>query len=115
MKEIISKAELVAYCGLYCGACRSYLRGRCPGCHDNSKAAWCTVRTCCIDRNYSSCADCREFEDPRECKKYNNIVSKIVGFVLRSDRAACIMQIKNMGIPDHADTMARQKKQTIRK
>jgi len=38
MKTITSNAELVAYCGLYCGACGAYLKGRCPGCHENKKA-----------------------------------------------------------------------------
>lgn len=115
MKDIVSNVELVAYCGLYFGACGFYLRDRCPGCHDNNKASWCKVRICCLEHSYSSCADCGEFENPGECKKYNNLVSKIVGFVLRSDRAACVMQIKKMGIQGHADLMARQKKQTIKR
>jgi hypothetical protein len=115
MKEIVSNTELVAYCGLYCGACRSYLKERCPGCHDNKKASWCTVRTCCMEHGYSSCANCGEFENPRECKKYNNIMSKIIGFVLSSDRAACVAQIKKLGIQGHADTMTTQKKHTIKK
>jgi len=68
-----------------------------------------------MEQEYSSCADCREFEDPKECKKFNNVISKVVGFVLRSDRAACVKQIKKMGIQGHADTMTKQKKQTIKK
>jgi hypothetical protein len=68
-----------------------------------------------MEHDYSSCAECEEFTNQSECKKYNNIISKIVGFVLRSDRAACVMQIKKMGIQGHADTMTRQKKQTIKK
>jgi len=32
MKEIIADEKLVAKCGLYCGACGAYLKGRCPGC-----------------------------------------------------------------------------------
>ena len=115
MKDIVSNVELVAYCGLYCGACGSYLIDRCPGCHDNKKASWCKIRICCMEHDYSSCAECEEFANPSECKKYNNIISKIVGFVLRSDRAACVMQIKKMGIQGHADTMTRQKKQTVKK
>ncbi len=115
MKTITSDVALVAYCGLYCGACGSYLKGRCPGCHGNQKASWCKVRTCCIEHDYPSCADCKEFTDPRQCKIYNNFISRIVGFVLRSDRAACIMQIKAIGMQGHADTMAKQQKQTIRK
>ena len=52
------KAELVARCGLYCGACGSYLKGRCPGCRENVKATWCKVRACCGEHSYASCADC---------------------------------------------------------
>jgi len=39
----------------------------------------------------------------------------IIGFVLRSDRAACVMQSKKLGIQGHAETMAGQKEQTTRK
>jgi hypothetical protein len=115
MKDIISNTDLVAYCGLYCGACGSYLKDRCPGCHANEKATWCKVRTCCKEHQYSSCAECKEFVDPRACRKFNNVISKVIGFVLRSDRPACIMQIKSLGIQGHADTMATQKMQTIRR
>ncbi len=31
MKEIVSDPKLVAYCGLYCGACKRYLQEKCPG------------------------------------------------------------------------------------
>jgi hypothetical protein len=115
MKTITSNLALVAYCGLYCGACGSYLKGRCSGCHDNPKATWCKVRSCCMERGYSSCTDCRDFDDPEQCGKYNNFISRIVGFVLRSDRVACIRQIKAIGIQGHADTMTKQRQQTIRK
>lgn len=115
MKNITSDPSLVAYCGLYCGACRSYLKERCPGCHENAKATWCQVRSCCIEKSYSSCADCKDFADTQSCKKYNNVISKIIGFVLRSDRGACIKQIKKIGLQGHAHTMAKEQKQTIKR
>jgi hypothetical protein len=115
MPEIEAKAELVAYCGLYCGACKSHLKGKCPGCHENAKASWCKVRACCQEKQLSSCAACTEFPDPRACKKYNNPMSRLVGFVLRSDRAACIDQIKRLGLEGHATTMAAARSQTIRR
>lgn len=115
MKEIVSSPDLVAYCGLYCGACGSYLRGRCPGCHENAKASWCAVRSCCMQNEYASCADCKEFSDPNECKKFNNFISKVFGFIFRSDRAACIRQIATLGIQGHADDMAMHKRQTIKR
>jgi len=106
-KEVVVDEGLVGYCGLYCAACRAYRRGRCPGCHDNEKATWCKVRTCCIDRGYASCAECTEFPDTKACKLFNSIPARIFGFIFRSDRAACIRQIKELGLGGHAEAMAR--------
>ena len=113
MREIVSNPELVAYCGLYCGACGAYRRDRCAGCHGNEKAAWCKIRSCCMENQYASCADCKEFENPNDCKEFNNFMSKIFGFIFRSDRAACIKQIRDLGIQDHADKMAEMKRQSV--
>jgi hypothetical protein len=68
-----------------------------------------------MEHGYSSCADCSDIDDPQQCGKYNKVISKIVGFVLRSDRVACIRQIKAIGLQGHADTMTKQQHQTIRK
>ncbi|HEY9159563.1 MAG TPA: DUF3795 domain-containing protein [Desulfomonilia bacterium] len=113
MKDIIANPELVAFCGLYCGACKRFLKGKCPGCHDNVKATWCGIRKCCIEHEYSSCADCADFVDPQDCRKFNNFISKIFGLIFRSDRRACIIQIKNLGLKGHADDMARNNRQSI--
>ena len=115
MKEIVADANLVAYCGLYCGSCRAYLRGRCPGCRENHKAAWCKVRACCISNQYASCADCKDFQNPSHCRMFNNWIAKLFGLIFRSDRAACISQIRQMGIEGHAVEMAGLKRQTIKK
>jgi hypothetical protein len=115
MKEIVHDPKLVAFCGLYCGACGAYLKDRCPGCHDNEKASWCKVRTCCTETGYSSCADCTEFDDPKDCRKFHNFISRTIGFVLRSDRPACIAQIRRKGLEGHAENMASNKRQTIRR
>lgn len=112
--EIVSDKNLIAYCGLYCGACHSYLSKRCPGCHDNLKASWCKIRVCCEENNYQSCADCNKSE-LAECKKYNTVISKIIGYILNSDRAACINLIKEIGYDDFAMEMSRNKRQTIRR
>lgn len=113
--EIKADENLVAYCGLYCGSCHSYLKEKCPGCHKNEKATWCQIRSCCMENSYSSCADCKKFQDANECKKFNNIISKIFGFIFRSNRAACILQIKEKGIKGHAEIMSAQKIQSIRR
>jgi len=115
MKEIVSDLNLVAHCGLYCGACRAYLKGRCPGCHDNTRASWCKVRSCCMEQELATCADCGELTDPMACHKYNNIMAKLFGFIFRSDRAACIRQIREIGLEGHADSMAARKQQSIKR
>jgi len=113
MREIVADKNLVAYCGLYCGACGSYLREGCPGCHDNAKAAWCKVRTCCGEHGYASCADCAEFTNPKDCKKFHNFMSRAFGFVFRSDRAACIECIRQRGIEAFAADMAERRAQSM--
>ena len=115
MKEIVADQGLVAYCGLYCGACGSYLRGRCLGCHENEKASWCKVRECCREAGLASCADCRTYSNPQDCQKFNNFFSKAIGFVFRSDRRACIMQIREKGFQGHAEDMALHRRQTMRR
>ncbi|MFH0725802.1 MAG: DUF3795 domain-containing protein [Pseudomonadota bacterium] len=115
MSDIKVNAELVAYCGLYCGACRSFLQGKCKGCHENSKATWCKVRSCCLEHQITSCAECAEFTDPRNCKKLNNFMAKLFALVFQSDRAACIAQIKQLGLEGHARDMAEKRTHTIKR
>ena len=115
MKEIKVDANLVARCGLYCGACGAYLKGRCPGCHQNAKATWCKVRSCCQEHQYASCADCQQHDDPNDCGKFNNLISKFFALVFRSNRKACICQIRDVGIEEHARKMAAAKCQTIKR
>lgn len=113
--EIKKDPALVAYCGLYCGACKSYQKGKCPGCHENSKASWCSIRTCCMEHGYKSCADCTEFSNPMDCKKFNNFFSKLFALLFRSDRAACIAAIKEKGYEGFATFMAEKGLQSIRR
>ena len=115
MKQIISNSKLVAYCGLYCGACKRYLQDKCPGCHENNKAAWCKVRSCCMSNQYLSCAECKDFSDPNDCKMFNNFMSKTFAFIFRSNRAACIKQIKEVGIQGHTEMMAEHKLQSLKR
>ena len=46
---------------------------------------------------------------------FNNWISKIFGFIFRSDRAAWCRQIRQMGLEGHAADMAKNKRQTIKK
>lgn len=114
-KEVINDENMVAYCGLYCAACGKFQKGSCPGCVKNEKAAWCKIRTCCIENGYKSCADCKEFSNVMDCKKYNNFISKVFGFVFRSNRAACIAMIKEGDYKKYADYMTEHKMQSMRR
>lgn len=115
MRNVEANSELVAYCGLYCGACKSYLDEKCNGCHENSKATWCQIRSCCAEKHIQTCAECTEFSDPSGCKKFNNFMSKLFGLVFRSDRAACIAQIKQLGVDGHAKRMTEMRIMTVKR
>lgn len=115
MREIQADAALVARCGLYCSACGSYLKERCEGCLKNEKAAWCKIRTCIAEQGIATCAECADFESPKDCKKFNIFMSKMFSLVFRSDRPACIARIKEIGISQYAEEMAKLKLQAIKR
>jgi hypothetical protein len=114
-KQITNEVKLIAFCGLYCAACGKYLNGKCKGCPENEKATWCAVRTCCKNNNYKSCADCKEFSNAMDCKKYNNFMSKVFGFIFRSDRNACIEMIKKEGYENFAKYMTENRLQSMKR
>jgi Protein of unknown function (DUF3795) len=109
------KEPVIAYCGLYCGACRSYQKGKCPGCAKNVKANWCKIKKCCEEQSLKSCADCIEFNDVMKCKKFNHIISKIFAIILRSNRHGNIEYIKQNGYAAFADLMIKTKSMSVRK
>lgn len=115
MKTIKPDVKLIARCGLFCGACGRYLKDKCPGCIKNEKASWCGIRLCCAENGYDSCADCRTYKDPMQCSKFNNLMSKLFGFIFRSDRKACIESIRKNGAKKYAAMMAEKKQQTIKR
>lgn len=115
MREVAINPSLVAYCGLYCGACGAYLKEKCPGCHDNAKATWCEIRKCVSQKRWDSCAQCTEFADVNDCRKFNNFMSKMFGLVFGSDRKACIDQIKRVGVRGHAEEMAKLRRQSLKR
>lgn len=115
MKEIIKDESLVAYCGLYCGACKRYLEDKCPGCAKNEKATWCNVRNCCKENNHRTCASCHQYKNQKECKKFNNVLSKIFGLLFGSDRLACVKRIEEVGVDAYASEMTERKSHTMKK
>jgi len=115
MDQKIANKNLVAFCGLYCGECRIYKKGKCLGCQKNERASWCKVRTCCLASGKLSCADCQEFATASECKKFNNIFSKFFALVLGSNRQACIDMIKEKGYEEYAKEMVKIGKHSLKK
>lgn len=114
-KTVENDKDLVAYCGLYCAACNKYQRGACPGCHGNDKASWCRIRSCNMEHNYATCADCKTYPDPQDCKDFNNFMSRIFGFIFRSNRAACIGQIKELGLDGYANMMTESGRMSLKR
>ena len=103
-----ARSELVAACGLYCGECYRYKKGKCAGCAENVKATWCKVRTCTAERGYRTCAECTEFPDVQACRKLNNIFSKFFALVFKSDRKASLQLISAVGVEEYAREMTRR-------
>jgi len=115
MRGVKKDTNLVAFCGLYCGACKRYLNEKCPGCKENEKASWCKVRKCCLENGHLSCAECKVHASASECKAFNNIFSKLFGFIFGSDRQACIDEIKERGYENYAEDMSVKRIHTIKK
>ncbi len=112
MKQIVADKKLVARCGLYCGACKRYLKDKCPGCAGNDKATWCKIRSCTATNGWSSCAECTLM--PLEsCKEFNSFMAKMFGLIFRSNRAGCIERIKEVGLDSFASEMAEKGIQSI--
>jgi hypothetical protein len=112
VKDIIADEKLVAKCGLYCGACRRYLKGKCPGCGGNDKASWCKVRSCNLEHGYTTCAECT-LKPIDDCREYNNFIAKLFGVIFRSNRKACIERIRAVGPAAFAEEMTAIKAMSI--
>ena len=115
MKQIAADKNQIAFCGLYCGACKKYLGEKCPGCQGNEKASWCKVRSCNLSNNYKSCADCAKYSDVNDCTSFNNFISKVFSFIFQSDRKACIEHIKGDGYDSFAMMMARNRQMSLKR
>lgn len=113
-KQAVNDPSLIAACGLYCGSCYRYLKGKCPGCRENIKASWCKIRSCVLEHEYANCAGCTH-DDYATCKIYNNKLGKFFAFIFRSNRPACIARIKEVGEKQYAEEMAEEGLMTIKR
>lgn len=99
------QVQLVAFCGLYCVNCGRYRKGKCPGCKDNQKATWCKIRTCCLEKDIANCSACDTYNDPKECGKFNNILSRVIEMISGTDRSLCIRYLQNKPVEKFVEMM----------
>ena len=66
-----------------------------------------------MEENIVTCAECDAFVDPKACETFNNFIARVFGFIFRSDRAACVRQIREKGVEEHARIMAERKRQSL--
>lgn len=60
--------KFIGCCGAYCKTCPALIDKSCRGCklgydtkeRDISKAK-CSIKVCCINKNYETCADCQDY------------------------------------------------------
>ena len=106
---------LISYCGLYCGCCPKYQKGKCPGCEGNEKASWCKIRSCCRGKGIKSCADCDVFVNVSACRYHDSVMSNLMSVLLNSNRPAAITIIREQGYAKFAGYMAENKLITIKR
>lgn len=106
----VGDEQMIAYCGLYCGACPSFTSGKCDGCRTDSKKSAvvyksCQVRPCCIENGFSTCADCTKYASTKDCKKYNPLLLKIASRIEGTSRSKGIEMIRANGRSNFASYM----------
>ena len=90
----------IAACGLFCTNCSRFKSNKCQGCQVAPPFKSCPVRKCCAEKSVTDCGQCDEFAAPRdyrECKKLNNIISKVIGFMVGSHRTAGCAMLRDQG------------------
>jgi hypothetical protein len=56
------------------------------------------VKKCATGKGIECCGTCGDFPDLRDCRKLNNFVSKVFGFVFRSNRIGNLEAIRQAGV-----------------
>ncbi len=92
--DVENNGSLVAYCGLFCGECGSYLKGKCKGCKEGGGFSRCKVRICCTEKGILTCAECEEYTDFRDCKKLNGAIAKVYSLFSSEDRLGNLEGLK---------------------
>jgi hypothetical protein len=90
---------IVACCGLICSKCGFYTNNKCLGCRGKRPVFRnCKIRKCNIDNEHDTCADCRDFQEIRECNKLNNMIIKLFGFISGTNRIGNLDRIREIGL-----------------
>ncbi len=90
---------IIAYCGLACSNCGMYVKGKCAGCHSEKPMNRnCKMKACASARHYTTCADCTEFANLKDCRKLNNLVANFFGFIFRTNRIGNLNRIRQIGM-----------------
>ncbi len=56
------------------------------------------MKACAMERRYTTCAECTDFQNLKKCKKLYNIVSRFFGFIFHTDRIGNLNRIREEGI-----------------
>ncbi|MBY8982297.1 MAG: DUF3795 domain-containing protein [Candidatus Lokiarchaeota archaeon] len=73
--------DLVSYCGIYCGACPGFHKGRCNGCRSvktkskPKRRCGYNIRNCCEDKKLKYCGQCEQYP----CFKINKLINSQKG------------------------------------
>ena len=90
---------IIAHCGIVCSKCGSFRRGKCKGCNSEKPMFRnCPIKKCNLAAKLATCADCKDFQNLKACKKLNNIISKIFGLIFRSNRIGNLVDIREVGL-----------------
>ena len=114
MRSTVADPTLVACCGLYCGSCGAYLNEQCSGCRQSEGNTACGVRKCVCSKGINTCADCIERPSPAACRKIRHSASKVFGMNVPADRAACLEEVRQMGLMAYCQKMAALSKPLFR-
>lgn len=111
--------RIISYCGFYCNACPKFKKSDCEGCKgDSPKCAGgykpCQVRPCCIENEFTSCAECDKYESVKDCKKYNPLMIRFGQFLTQTSRRKGIEMIKEKGEREFLEFMSERNWVTIK-
>ncbi len=64
-------------------------------------------RGCVLEREIATCAECTDFKNLKQCRKLNNLIAKIFGFIFRSNRIGNLERIREVAVEQFAREMER--------